>query len=197
MCACANPSRTSIDFSKLRSVTYYQPHADHHTFWFNLNLSLFDKDVWEIKRQGVNCIWIEIGWGEFVPNAYPIEYSEENFQKLEHILLKTKEAGLFVLMVMGYVDNIPEGITGTNYFAPTYLTNETEFQVYINFIKEVTKRTRKFDNIAYVFCTEIFDISLKYGLSYPTNIESFRNYCRTKNPDLNYWNGRWKTNPSR
>jgi len=99
-----------------------------------------------------------------------------------------------VLMVMGYVDNIPEGITGTNYFAPTYLTNETEFQVYINFIKEVTKRTRKFDNIAYVFCTEIFDISLKYGLSYPTNIESFRNYCRTKNPDLNYWNGRWKTN---
>lgn len=76
---------TLLMTNQYRGIVYFQPNANHHTFWSNLNIDQVENDFAKLEKIGFNSIVLKPNWGDFISEIHfwndPI--------KTKHILNKT------------------------------------------------------------------------------------------------------------
>lgn len=84
----------------LKSATYYSD-AWVVNFW-NSESKDMEKELAAIAADGFNSIILAVPWREFQPGLYPVSYSGYAWEKLDQVMEAAKEAGLSVMLRVGY-----------------------------------------------------------------------------------------------
>lgn len=200
----------------LRGAYYIQPAAYHHCFLTELDERQLAPDFKAMREAGMNAMCISVNWGDFVSkinvSRRTLEWDTAVEQRLRRLLEAARRENLIVDLWFGTALD-PVGLPGLapgkaekdacghlhkpaqGYLWPNYpgcaQFDDFEWQAFVAYHRRVAELTRGFDNV-------IFDpldwqhISMNYWeWGNPRNLEAWRVWLRTRNPDLSYWNQRW------
>ena len=99
--------RPALDnHSRLRGVHYFQ-RGWPYTFWDTVRLPRLDDDFRLIRSHGFNTIVLMMSWGKFQTRIDPRTYDDAMFAKLDAIMTKAREHGLWVIIRVGTPEYVP------------------------------------------------------------------------------------------
>ncbi len=177
---------------KLKAVQYFQADANLRTFWSNLDDAQLARDLDMIRSGGFNAIILMVPWGEFQPSIQPIRYDDRMLRRLHHVIQEAESRGLWVILRMGSHEILPEGVQGGDWWTGAVLTNEEEFAAYRGLFRVIANATRGYPRILYFWSWEdtyLWPQPWYGGLE--DNRRAWREWCRSKNASLSFWNARW------
>jgi hypothetical protein len=200
----------------MRGAYYIQPAAYHHCFLTGLDEKQLAPDFKAMRAAGLNAMCISVNWGDFV---HSIDVAKGTFQwdpvvekRFVRVLEAARRENMIVDLWFGTALD-PVGVPGMapgkaekdvcghlhkpaqGYLWPNYpgcaQFDDFEWRTFVAYHRRVAELTRGFDNV-------IFDpldwqhISMNYWeWGNPRNLEAWRVWLKTHNPDVAYWNQRW------
>lgn len=96
----AVPAQAAADDGYLKSATYYSD-GWVINFW-NQESDHMEEELAQIAADGFNSIILAVPWREFQPGVSPIRYNGYAFEKLDRVFEAAQEAGLSVVLRVGY-----------------------------------------------------------------------------------------------
>ena len=205
----------------LRGSYYVQPGAYHHCFLTELDERQMARDFRAMREAGMNCFAIAVNWGDFMTrvdvSARSYKWNAEVDKRFRRLLECARRENLIVNLWFGTA-RLPEGLPGCTvggeetdlcgnkhrpfcgYVWQDYpgcaQFNEFQWQAFLDFHRHVAELTRGFDDV-------IFDpldwqhINMNYWCwANARNLEAWRAWLKSRNPDLSHWNTRWRENNS-
>jgi hypothetical protein len=156
----------------------------------------WDLDAWKrdldgIKAAGFNTVWVVNVWAAFQPDADG-EYRQDRMDWLRGLCRAAKARDMNVLLVVAYIGKGwgPRGVD-----VPVWPLIPKHRAQHLRYLSWLAGGVAEFDNVFYLLCTEeVLPATLLYRPSERSeSIASFRSWAHRTNPDIAYWNGRWKT----
>ena len=135
---------------RLAGVHYWQGNWSFN-FWANFKINQLDDDLRQISEHGFNTILVTLPWGYFQPVAFPPSYDEQAFDKLALLIEAAARGHLYVILRVGTLEELPEGIRGRPFIAPYLSLDDQELQVYGDLFRETAKRVSGWDNLLFLF----------------------------------------------
>ena len=183
---------------RLAGVHYWQGNWSFN-FWANFKINQLDDDLRQISEHGFNTILVTLPWGYFQPVAFPPSYDEQAFDKLALLIEAAARGHLYVILRVGTLEELPEGIRGRPFIAPYLSLDDQELQVYGDLFRETAKRVSGWDNLLFLFfswedvSSHIFEsqAGLESRFAYMRGAIAFRDYL--KQQEISEWNERWQT----
>ncbi|MBC7328291.1 beta-galactosidase [bacterium] len=174
------------ELAKWKCVSNYIPDPG-----LNYDISLWRRDLRDIKNAGFDAVWIVNVWAEFQPSIDPPTWNEERIKWLREVCRMAKDEGLTVILVLGYVG---EGWAPKGLDAEVWPLIPQQVDSYIGFLRQMVRETKDFPNVVYLLASEeILPATLLYNPQKRREcVEAFRKWAKEENPDINYWNERWK-----
>ena len=199
----------------VRGAMYYQPAAYHQYFWEEWNRDQFLRDLDDVTRHGFNALALQINWGSFASSVDPdtgvSHWNESAFGDLQFALANLSERGIIAILWTGTA-RIPEGVEGNHSPAwtdlggnlhppysgylirdwPALAANDTPlWRAMLEFHSRLAQACADFDNLIYdPLDWQHLNINT-WSFADPGNLAAWREWLRSRNPDLDYWNQRW------
>ncbi len=155
------------------------------------DLAAWERDLDGMRARGFNTVWMVNVWAAFQPEADG-EYREDRLEWLRGVCRAAKARDMNVLLVVAYIGEGwgPEGVD----VAAWPLIPKHRAQ-HLRYLQWLAKGVGEFDNVFYLLCTEeILPATVLYRPNErPECLASFRSWAHRANPDIAYWNERWKT----
>lgn len=185
---------------RLRGVHYFQ-RGWPYTFWDTVRLSGLDDDFRLIRAHGFNTIVLMMSWGKFQTRMNPPTYDDAMFAKLDAIMTKAKEHGLWVTIRVGTPEYVPSDLpNSTSYNIPDLMFEPAQLDALAGLFLEASRRLQQHTNLYGLF--QSWEDFSQYLHSLPLDeparlaLENrsprFRRYLRDRG-SLAEWNGRWQT----
>jgi hypothetical protein len=200
----------------LRGAYYVQPAAYHHCFLTELDEKQLAPDFKAMRAAGLNCFCISVNWGDFIHSMDvakgTFEWDRAVEKRFVRLLEAARRENMIVDLWFGTALD-PVGVPGMatgkpekdfcghphkpaqGYLWPNYpgcaQFDDFEWRAFVAYHRRVAELTRGFDNVTF----DPLDwqhISMNYWeWGNPRNLEAWRVWLKTHNPDLGYWNQRW------
>lgn len=183
------PAAFSADqIPNVRSVSNYLFQEDA------FDLEAWKRDLDGMQQAGFNTVWVVNVWAAFQPSA-PGEYEEARLEWLRGVCREAAKRDMYVLLVVAYIGEGwgPKGVDVAVW--PLVPKHRAQHLAYLRWLSQ---GVGGYDNVFYLLCTEeILPATLLYRPSErPECIAAFRSWARRTDPDVAYWNERWKTDHS-
>jgi len=171
--------------ARWRCVSNYIPYPQ-----MNYDIAIWKRDLADIKSAGFNAVWLVNVWAEFQPSLEPPTWEESRIRWLREVCRMAKEKNLTIILVLGYVG---EGWAPKGLDAEVWPLLPDQLQHYIAFLRRMVRETRDFPNVVYLLASEeILPATLLYNPDRRSEcVSAFKNWAKSRNPDIDYWNKRW------
>ena len=181
---------TAKKIAALRSVTYYK----FGTKLQDIDIDLLAKDIAHAREVGFNGMWLIVPWRFLSPVALPRpRLHEPSWKKLDAMIGTLSREGFSIIFPLGYFGRgwSPKGIPAERLRG--WIVDETIWGAFQEHVIRLTERYADRKSILWMFYTESFQGSVKAYEGSDLAKESFRRYCRRTDPDITYWNNRWRS----
>ena len=154
-------------------------------------LAAWKRDLDGMKAAGLNTVWIVNVWAAFQPSADG-EYDGDKMRWLQGVCREASERDMYVLLVVAYIG---EGWGPKEVDVPVWPLVPKHRAQHLAYLRWLSAGVSSYDNVFYLLCTEeILPATLLYRPSErPECIAAFRSWAHRTDPDIAYWNERWKT----
>ena len=185
---------------RLRGVHYFQ-RGWPYTFWDTVRLSRLDEDFRLIRSHGFNTIVLMMSWGKFQTRIDPPTYDDAMFAKLERVMTKAREHGLWVTIRVGTPEHVPVDLpNSTSYNIPDLMFEPRQLDALASLLLEASRRLQPHANLYGLFHSwedfsqylQILPLDEPARLAFENRSQRFRRYLRDRG-SLAEWNGRWQT----
>ncbi len=199
----------------IRAAMYYQPHAFHHYFWTELDESIVEPDLEQMKSQGLNTIILQVNWGDFMPavdvEAETFTWNADAERKLLHILTLADEKDMYVILWFTWA-RAPEGVgaklnearedLGGRQHPPFYgyllrnypalaINNTFAWKACLTFHERIAALTADAEHVI-LDPLDWQHLNMDHwAWADAENLDAWRGYLRRINDDLAHWNERW------
>jgi len=188
--AAGEPPSTAKKIAALRSVTYYK----FGTKLQNIDIGLLGRDIAHARQVGFNGMWLIVPWRFLSPVALPQpRLHEPSWKKLDAMIDTLSREGFSIIFALGYFGRgwSPKGIPAER--LKGWIVDEPIWGAFQEHVVRVTQRYADRKNILWMFYTESFQGPIKAYEGSQLAKESFRRHCRQTDPDITYWNNRWRS----
>jgi len=155
------------------------------------NLATWEHDLDGMKAAGFNTVWVVNVWAAFQPEAGG-EYRQDRLEWLRAVCRAAKARDMNVLLVVAYIGEGwgPQGVD-----VPVWPLIPQHRAQHARYLRWLSAGVADFDNVFYLLCTEeILPATLLYRPNErPECARAFRSWAHRTNPNIAYWNDRWKT----
>jgi len=185
---------------RLRGVHYFQ-RGWPYTFWDTVRLSRLDDDFRLIRSHGFNAIVLMMSWGKFQTRMDPPTYDDAMFAKLDAIMTKAREHGLWVIIRVGTPEYVPLDLPNSaSYKIPDLMFEPEQLDALASLVLEASRRLQPHTNLYGLFHSwedfsqylQILPLDEPARLAFENRSQRFRRYLRDRG-SLAEWNGRWQT----
>ncbi len=199
----------------VRGAMYYQPHAYHQYFWETWWRSEFLRDLDRLSAHRFNAVALQVNWGSFASRVDPLtgetEWRDHAFMDLPFALRHLSQRGVLAILWTGTA-RVPEGVGGAHNTTftdlggrrykpfdgylirdwPAIAANDSPvWRAMLDFHRKVAEACAEFDNVLYdPLDWQHLNIN-PWSFADPGNLSVWRDWLRSSNPDLQYWNQRW------
>ena len=185
---------------RLRGVHYFQ-RGWPYTFWDTVRLSRLDDDFRLIRSHGFNTIVLMMSWGKFQTRMDPLTYDDAMFAKLDAIMTKAREQGLWVIIRVGTPEYVPVDLPHSgSYKIPDLMFEPRQLDALAGLVLETSRRLQPHANLYGLFHSwedfsqylQILPLDEQARLAFENRSQRFRRYLRDRG-SLAEWNARWQT----
>ncbi len=186
--AWAAPRDVAREMRELRSFTFY----DAPMSWEAWDFAKYEKGLNDMKAAGANTVWLVLPWVQFQPKALPKPtWNETSLANLDKAVGLAESKGMKAILPLCYlgVGWSPEGIDPRVWCLDKRYYRA--FEAYaVGFVGRLVKRHK---NMLFLLYTEGSIPDIPSLRDIPVCGADFRAWCKRVNPDLAFWNARWKT----
>jgi hypothetical protein len=175
---------------ELRSATWY----DGFSMLKNADLDTFKKDLSRMAASGFNGVWIVVLWQDIEPAALPEpQVDEAVLERLDAFMNAADAQHFSMIFPLGYFGKgwSPEGVPEDR--IGFWMLDDKVWSAYAAFVNRVVRRYAGRTNVLWLLYTESMQPTLAMGNDSALAKQSFRAYCREHDPDVAFWNARWKS----
>ena len=185
---------------RLRGVHYFQ-RGWPYTFWDTVRLSRLDDDFRLIRSHGFNTIVLLMPWGKFQTRMNPPTYDDALFTRLEHVMMKAREHGLWVIVRVGTPEHAPLDFPkGASHNIADLMFEPAQLDAMAGLVLETSRRLQRHANLYGLFQSwedfgqyfKVLPPEEQARLVAQNRSQRFRRYLRDRG-SLAEWNGRWHT----
>ena len=134
--------------------THYTASTWAPSFWSNLDIYEVGKDFAAIKENGFNTVIIIVPWTGFQTSVTPILCFDDYFALLNSLFVRAKQAGLNVILRIGYAHEIGVDSVPSHYERAVDLFNDsTIWNAWTDYLGRLHNLTSKYDNFLFGFLT--------------------------------------------
>ncbi len=185
---------------RLRGVHYFQ-RGWPYTFWDTVRVSRLDDDFRLIRSHGFNTIVLMMSWGKFQTRINPPTYDDAMFARLDAVMTKAREHGLWVVIRVGTPEYVPVDLPhSASYKIPDLMFEPKQLDALAGLVLETSRRLQPHTNLYGLFHSwedfsqylHILPLDEPARLAFENRSQRFRKYLQERG-SLAEWNGRWQT----